>query len=128
MKKTEEEAKKRRTTDVYSSTYDNGGWSKRDALPKGDPIGDVVEEDKKSYKDKMKLVPDSFIRDNKKLYEAMKDRLIFPEGKLPYDPGFGISLKSSTCCDKPSKYKNIVSTSLKFWSCRNCGADLGDIE
>jgi len=31
------------------------------------------------------------------------------------------------CCDSPNKYKNIISSSLKFWCCKNCGADLGDI-
>jgi len=34
---------------------------------------------------------------------------------------------SKNCCSKPSKYKNIISNNLKFWSCSNCGADLGDI-
>lgn len=35
---------------------------------------------------------------------------------------------NGSCCDNPDKYKNIISNNLKFWSCRNCGADLGDIE
>ena len=42
-----------------------------------------------------------------------------------WDDYFG---KEKDCCDKPDKYKNIVSKNLKFWSCKNCGADLGDVE
>ena len=35
--------------------------------------------------------------------------------------------KPDKCCPNPHKYKNVISKSLKFWSCSNCGADLGDI-
>jgi len=34
---------------------------------------------------------------------------------------------SKDCCDKPDKYENIISRNLRFYSCRSCGADLGDI-
>lgn len=30
------------------------------------------------------------------------------------------------CCSDPRKYKNGIG-GLKFWSCKNCGADLGDV-
>ena len=52
----------------------------------------------------------------------MKIRVMFPESK-----NFEVNQKIKTCCKKPDKYKNIISSNLKFWSCRNCGADLGDI-
>jgi hypothetical protein len=42
----EDEAKKKRTCPVYSSTYDNGGWPDRDELPTKDPIGDVDDHTK----------------------------------------------------------------------------------
>lgn len=42
-KQLEEEARKRRTSSVFSNTYGNGGWSKRDNLPSGDLIEDVGE-------------------------------------------------------------------------------------
>lgn len=40
----EEEARKKRTSQVFSNTYKNGGWPDRDSLPVKDPIGDVEEE------------------------------------------------------------------------------------
>lgn len=33
---------------------------------------------------------------------------------------------SKTCCSSPQKYKNGMGKML-FWSCKNCGADLGDV-
>jgi hypothetical protein len=34
--------------------------------------------------------------------------------------------KFSSCCNNPQKYKNGMGNML-FWSCKSCGADLGDI-
>jgi hypothetical protein len=34
--------------------------------------------------------------------------------------------KNNFCCSNPSRYKNGLGK-LRFWSCKNCGADLGDI-
>ena len=72
-------------------------WPSRDNLPTGDPIGDVVEE----------------------------KPTIHRQGKN-FDLGFEAVAKKE-CCESPDKYENIISNSLKFYSCRNCGADLGDI-
>jgi len=138
MDKLEKDAKKKRTTNVYSDTYDNGGWSKRDVLPTGDPIGDVVEsEQEPTTKKELKKYPKpmecktawappvGFEKDVQNYIDTMKDRLLVPKGKF-LDGDFGVSFH--TCCEKPQKYKNIISNSLKFWSCKNCGADLGDIK
>jgi hypothetical protein len=40
----EEEARRKRLSQVFSNTYKNGGWSDRDSLPVKDPIGDVDED------------------------------------------------------------------------------------
>ena len=66
-----EEAKKRRTCPVYSSTYDNGGWSERDRLPEGDPIGDVDDS--------------SYSKDQKSYDETMASRVLIPEDKYTYE-------------------------------------------
>lgn len=34
----------------------------------------------------------------------------------------------SNDCKHTNKYKNIISNNLKFWCCRDCGKDLGDIK
>jgi hypothetical protein len=38
----------------------------------------------------------------------------------------GKNEKFNLCCDNPQKYKNGMGKML-FWSCKNCGSDLGDI-
>ena len=98
----------------------DNGWSARDALPKGDPIGDVDEKQDpyvQGYK--------QWEKDTKNYNEMMKNRVLFPSSKN-FDVGFEIKPKTQ-CCEKPNKYKNIVSKTLQFYSCKNCGADLGDI-
>lgn len=122
MSKYDEEAKKKRICPVISNTYKNGGWFERDAMPYVDPIGDVVEELNKSLSKDF----------NGSFCEDLKKRCIKPEGKFagsrnPMDFNFKIEV-SVSCCSNPQKYKNVVSNNLKFWACRNCGADLGDIE
>ena len=109
---------------VYSATYDNGGWPERDSLPTGDPHGDVDEP-------KVTRVDTGRYRVNfndSDFYKNMKKRCINPEGKYDgpskFDPGVSIKLK--TCCESPQKYKNVISKNLQFYSCKNCGADLGD--
>lgn len=80
-KKLEEEARKKRTDPVYSSTWETE-W----------------EDDWDMYA------------------EMMSSRLIIPANKdIP-----------KKCCSEPKKYKNGFGRTL-FWSCSNCGADLGDI-
>lgn len=85
-KKLEEEAKKRRTDPVYSSTWQN---------------------------------------DWEEYVKTMAGKLICPVGK-----DINISEKKrlvpKKCCSDPEKYKNGMGR-LRFWSCKNCGADLGDI-
>ena len=34
--------------------------------------------------------------------------------------------QKKSCCSDPKKYKNGIGKML-FWSCKNCGADLGDV-
>lgn len=34
--------------------------------------------------------------------------------------------QKNSCCSNPKKYKNGIGKML-FWSCKNCGADLGDV-
>ena len=124
----EEEAKKKRTYPVYANTYDNGGWPERDNLPKGDPIGDV--DDSKTTKEKKK----STKKDEKTYFEMMRSRLLNPRGKN-FNYGFTVkeieeqfytpANKKTTCCSNPEKYINGIG-GLRFYSCKNCGADLGD--
>jgi len=138
MSKYEEEAKKKRITDVYSSTYNNGGWSKRDALPTGDPIGDIVEEEQDIFKPQhIFKIPEEWAKKAEEYHKKMKERSLHPKGKfiMPVEaiPVYGMldpkhNVEAEACCDKPHRYKNIISQTLKFWSCKNCGADLGDIE
>ena len=103
--KTEDDAKKARTQD----------WGERDDLPTGDPIGDV-EEEKSALK-----YPTKFIRDQAIYHKSLRERGFDNKNKH-----FG-NIKPDQCCPNPHKYKNIVSNTLKFYSCKNCGADLGDI-
>ena len=102
------------------------GWSDRDALPTGDPIGDV-DEIIKEIKSRVKAPKGSLEKrwneSQQTYFEMMRERLLNPEGKK-FDCGYTLTKK---CCSKPDKYKNIISNSLKFYSCKNCGADLGDI-
>jgi hypothetical protein len=101
-----EKFKSRFNDPVYSSTYDNGGWSDRDKLPTGDPIGDV-DEPKTDLKDALRYMiahqngsaydlrmeendwVDGYNKwkaDQKKYEETMKPHLKKPEGKI-----FGMS-------------------------------------
>jgi hypothetical protein len=137
---------------VYSNTYDNGGWPERDALPTGDPHGDVDEPKDKPTVLKLKTgvysvkIPDNdswavnpwdelgvpfeqYKKDMEKYINTMKNRLLVPKGKMVEVCGkasSGESVFQKTCCSNPDKYKNVISNNLKFYSCRNCGADLGD--
>lgn len=122
MSKYDEEAKKKRQNPVYSNTYKNGGWSHQDSLPSNDPIGDVST----GSKDFSTAEYRKWEKQYDKFYEELKKRSIHPKDKYCSKHDSGVSL-SSECCSNPDKYKNIVSKSLKFWSCKNCGADLGDI-
>lgn len=88
---------------------------------------------------------DQWAVDLEKYNKMMENRVLFPSSKnfdIPFGTveispksykeilegmGFAES-KAKTCCNKPNKYKNIISKNLQFYSCKNCGADLGDIE
>jgi hypothetical protein len=104
-----EEARKRRTTPVYSSTYDN----KYSNLPNTS----IINENSNRYTSSSM----DWEKDWETYSKTMKSKLISPEDKITE-----VSPKKEPCCSKPEKYKNGFNT-LKFWSCKNCGADLGDI-
>lgn len=58
----------------------------------------------------------SWEADWNKYAEDMAEKLIVSWGKdIP-----------KKCCSNPQKYKNGFGRTL-FWSCGNCGADLGDV-
>jgi hypothetical protein len=59
--------------------------------------------------------PDESDKDWDLYVKMMSSRLIIPANKNT----------SKKCCLDPKKYKNGMG-GLKFWSCSNCGADLGD--
>jgi hypothetical protein len=111
MNKYEEEAKKRRTTNVYSNTYDNNDWSERDALPTKDPIGDT-DEYVEGY--------DGWKEGQKAYEEAVKGRLLKPEGKI-----FGAFTKPESCCSNPENHKEVPLVYSVCKICKVCGADLG---
>jgi hypothetical protein len=118
--------------DLESQVSEN--WPERDNLPTKDPIGDVDEPKihrhgvgqysvsipKSSYN-----TPVTFTEEQEKYFKEMQTRVLNPEGKK-FDLGIELIPKKG-CCEAPDRYENIVSRSLKFYSCRNCGADLGDI-
>lgn len=114
MNKTEQNAKKARHNPVYSNTYGNGGWSERDSLPTSDPIGDV---------------PESFIKDSKKLYESIKDRLLVPKGKFADHYTLNSQKtcgKTDRCCNKSENHKKVHLVYSAYRMCKVCGSDLGD--
>ena len=55
-------------------------WSERDALPTGDPIGDVDEHPDPSSKGRLAFAK-SYMRDHLKYNEMMRNRVLSPEGK-----------------------------------------------
>lgn len=111
MDKYKEEAKKRRTSNVYSNTYDNGGWSERDSLPTRDPIGDT-DEYVEGYNEWKK---------GQEEYErTMKGKLLKPEGKV-----FGAFTKPESCCSDPTNHKEVPLVYSVCTVCKVCGADLG---
>jgi hypothetical protein len=128
--------KSRKDEPVYSSTYDNGGWPERDSLPTGDPIGDIderkkthlpdIDMDKKPW-DTFNITYDQYKKDMENYINTMKARLLVPQGKMVENKDFGVNFCApKQCCSNPQKHKNIISNSLKFYVCKNCGADLGD--
>jgi len=100
----------------------SNNWSDRDSLPQGDPHDDVDEKD--PYAEGYK----KWKKDLEKYNKTMSGRLINPKGK-DLSTSFG-DLKglSEICCEKPEKYKNVISKNLQFYACKNCGTDLGDVE
>jgi len=119
-------------------------WSSRDELPTEDPIGDeYVESDadrthreictrlkyttttriSEENKTNAGLFPDKYYKDQAKYHKSLRDRGMDNTNKY-----FGNTPEPKTCCDNQDKYENVISKALKFYSCRNCGADLGDIK
>tara|TARA_R100000951_G_scaffold111334_1_gene110244 strand:+ start:4658 stop:5005 length:348 start_codon:yes stop_codon:yes gene_type:complete len=86
-------------------------WSQMDTLPESDPIGDI---------DPM----EQFKKDDKAYMENIGNKSEWVNTDWIFE---NITI-SKDCCNNPDKYKNIISNSLKFYSCRNCGADLGNID
>jgi hypothetical protein len=125
MSSIEENARKKRTDNVYSSTYDNGGWSKRDSVPTKDPIGDVEEENFRGSSDPTRYIWTGEPIDVSPTWTG--EPIDVSPTELNFEKFRGIP-EYSPCCKNPKKYKNIISNNLKFWSCKNCGADLGDIK
>lgn len=108
-------------------------WGDQDNLPTGDPIGDIAEP--RAAKDvfgndlyldttkkKAGLYPDKFLKEQAQYHKQLRER-----GMDNADKYFGNSATPKPCCEKPDKYKNIISNALKFYSCKNCGAALGNI-
>ena len=86
-------------------------------------------------------IPHGWKMKEEEYHKKMKARCINPDDKHVTEEGddrYNIDLSwmenpenlkvrvSGACCDSPEKYKNVISNNLKFWACRNCGADLGD--
>jgi ribosomal protein L37AE/L43A len=69
-----------------------------------------------------------------KLEEDIKKRRINPYISNSYTDLPSVSVndiaifdkQKNSCCPSPKKYKNGIGK-MVFWSCKSCGADLGDI-
>lgn len=62
-------------------------------------------------------------------FDAEWEEYIKNVAKTWSKPEKAVSFKENEkkdCCSNPQKYKNGMGKML-FWSCKNCGADLGDI-
>lgn len=106
--------------------WDGGGWSCQDDLPESDPIGDVdpMEQFKKDDEAYMYSIQNPKPHEHYTGNHTVK----LPEGQTIDFIQLNITIaKPDKCCPNPHKYKNVISNSLKFYSCSNCGADLGDI-
>ena len=68
-------------------------------------------------------------RDIREYLEKMQKNVLHKKGKVfdVVDWKTPKYVKEEICCKKQDKYRNIISNNLKFWSCKSCGADLGDI-
>lgn len=105
----------------------NEDWPKRDDIPVDtDPIGDVER--------------DVFIRLSKPLDYIHINFITSPKFEVSNFPDIDINQDSqkdvkeylecrfgNSNCTHPKKYKNIISCSMKFWFCPDCGKDW-DIE
>ena len=68
---------------------------------------------------------DTYKQDFERYIKTVREKLLVTEGKcLDFE---GINKKNTECCANPQKYKNGFNN-MMFWSCKNCGADLGDIK
>lgn len=76
-----------------------------------------------------------------KLEEDIKKRRTSPYFSNTYDSTSSVNINQmaglsdllisiydskSKCCSNPKEYKNGIGK-MVFWSCKNCGADLGDV-
>ena len=113
-----EKYKSRKNEPVYSSTYDNGGWPKRDSLPTKDPIGDVDEPDT-HVKDALRYATahQAGWKKDQEIYEAsMKPHLLNSEGKIFGMSKAAIKEFAKYMGDKPPKAE-CIEKELKC----NCG-------
>lgn len=124
----------RKSESVYNfvEMNKNGGWPERDSIPTSNPIGDIDEKTSSMRKSQSPVD----IEDFRGLYEYLEESLKTKKGEVINLGNIGLSLDKKVinkkkerifCCESPDKYKNVISKNLKFWSCRNCGADLGDL-
>ena len=92
-------------------------WPTRDNLPKGDPAGDVDP----SQDDYLKEWDELMVKASENYKHQLNMTIGYSDCLMP------VTNKSDKCTH-PNKYKNVVSASMKFWYCRDCGQDLGDIK
>lgn len=104
-----EEAKKRRTSDLYG----DGDWSQRDDLPTGDPIGDIVEEEMSR---KMSAAHNRWRLDQENYEKMMRKQLIHPYGKhFGIDYAYPEVNKPKCDCGVEKSYKNPTLKMHSSW-------------
>jgi len=74
---------------------------------------------------KLGPIPEHFKIQCDQYHKAMKERLLVPKGKFVDFKITGIEIARS-CCENQKKVKNTAG-GTKFWQCKNCKADLGDV-
>lgn len=90
-----------------------GNYTGTDALVVNIISDDVVEIE--TYDKKKYISHNSYI--------TLYDDYYKQETQIEMDLDFGTA---DLECKHENKYKNIISANLKFYICKDCGADLGD--
>lgn len=112
----DDEAKKRRTCPVFSSTYSNKGWSDRDALPTGDPIGDVDKKMEDEWVEGYK----QWKNDLKAYEEKMKSKTLNPKGKYTHDRKPLVTTEPKCDCGTEAVYGKVpVNAHRHYCKLRN---------